>query len=197
MGDVVPPRTPELYDLARLVGRFRAHDPDGARHAAAVARIALRIGAGLGLERPRLAALALGAVLHDVGKLVVPVETLAGRHALDAEQWAVLRSHAAAGEALVAPLVRHPDVRAAVRWHHERVDGHGYPDGLAGDAIPLAARIVAVADAYEAMVTARPYAPARPPEGALAEAFACAGRQFDRRCVDALAAVAAPVRVAA
>lgn len=183
--------------LRALVQRYHAHDAEGRRHAVAVARIAVGIGRDLGLPRPELVSLVLGALLHDIGKLAVPASLLETPRRLTADEWRVVRAHPAAGDSLVSGHLRHPAVRAIVRSHHERMDGLGYPDGLRGEEIPLLARIVAVADAFDAMVAERPYAPARTPADALAEAFACAGRQFDPECVARLKAIVAPKRLAA
>jgi HD-GYP domain-containing protein (c-di-GMP phosphodiesterase class II) len=189
--------TSELRQLGLLVQRYHAHDVEGRTHATNVARIALRLGRDLCLPRSELVALGVGALLHDVGKLAVPAELLESPRRLTAAEWEIVRAHSVAGESLVSGYVRHPDVRAVVRWHHERIDGSGYPDGLSGDEIPLLARIVAVADAYEAMVAERPYAGARSPEDAISEAFACAGRQLDAACVARLEAIVEPTRRAA
>lgn len=189
--------TAELRQLGQLVQRYHAHDAEGRRHATNVARISLELGRALGLPRAELVSLGIGALLHDVGKLAVPAELLESPRSLTEDEWAIVRAHSAAGESLVAGYLRHPSVRAVIRWHHERVDGSGYPDGLRGDAIPLVARIVAVADAYDAMVAERPYAAARTPWDAVEEAFACAGRQFDPACVARLGALVAPARLAA
>lgn len=177
--------------------RYHAHDAEGRRHATAVARLALEIGRELQLPRPDLVSLVIGALVHDIGKLAVPASLLETPRHLTEDEWRIVREHPAAGESLVSGHLRHPSVRAIVRSHHERMDGLGYPDGLRGDEIPLVARIVAVADAFDAMVAERPYAPARPPADALAEAFACAGRQFDRDCVERLEAIVVPGRLAA
>jgi HD-GYP domain-containing protein (c-di-GMP phosphodiesterase class II) len=127
----------------------------------------------------------------------VPAALLESPRRLTADEWTIVRAHSAAGESLVSGFFRHPSVRAVVRWHHERIDGSGYPDGLRGESIPLVARIVAVADAYDAMVAERPYAAARTPRDAVSETFACAGRQFDAACVARLGELVAPALAAA
>ncbi len=189
--------SPELKELAQIAQRYYQHDGAGRRHALNVAKLALLIGRGLCLPREELVAIALGAVLHDIGKLAVPIPVLEKPGHLTSAEWTLVRAHPTTGEALVSPYLRHPLVRSVVRWHHERVDGRGYPDGLRGDTIPLAARIVSVADAYEAMVAARPYSRARTPLEAIAETVDCAGRQFDVRCVERLTEIVAPRRLAA
>jgi HD-GYP domain-containing protein (c-di-GMP phosphodiesterase class II) len=185
-------RPPERVDrLGLLVGRYFAHDVAGRQHAERVARLAVQIGGGFGLGRAELLAIAVGALLHDVGKLAVPASVLEKPGALTEEEWASVRAHPHAGEQLVASHVLPMAVRSIVRWHHERVDGLGYPDGLYADQIPLSARIVAVADAYEAMVGARPYSPPRAPADALAQLADHAGGQFDAACVARLSEVLA------
>jgi HD-GYP domain-containing protein (c-di-GMP phosphodiesterase class II) len=104
-------------------------------------------------------------------------------------EWAAMRRHAALGERLLAHILDQADVLAIVRSHHERWDGGGYPDGKRGDEIPLAARIVAVADAFQAMIEARPYRSPRTRVAALEEITSESGRQFDPSCVEALRAV--------
>ncbi|MDQ3992800.1 MAG: HD domain-containing protein [Actinomycetota bacterium] len=182
----------ELKELAQIAQRYYAHDGTGRRHALNVAKLALMIGRGLRLPRAELVAITLGAVLHDIGKLTVPAPVLEKPGHLTSAEWTLVRAHPATGERLVSPYLRHPLVRSVVRWHHERVDGRGYPDGLRGETIPLAARIVSVADAYEAMVAARPYSRPRTPLEAVAETVDCAGRQFDVRCVERLSEIVAP-----
>jgi putative nucleotidyltransferase with HDIG domain len=188
--------TSDLRQLRLLVERSYQHDVEGRRHAVNVAKLSLQIGRSLRLPRAELVSLGIGALLHDLGKLAVPAPLLETARKLTADEWRIVREHSAAGESLVSSYLRHPNVRAVIRSHHERVDGLGYPDGLRADAIPLAARIVAVADAYDAMVAERPYAPARNPQDALSEVFACSGRQFDAGCVACLAEIVAPVRLA-
>ena len=108
------------------------------------------------------------------------------RSALDADEWAVMRTHPLVGERILAPIEALANVVPVVRSSHERWDGGGYPDGLAGEEIPLGARIVAVCDAYRAMVEPRPYRPALDLEAARAELDRCSGTQFDPAVVTAL-----------
>ena len=175
--------------LGVLARRYFAHDLEGRRHARNVARLALRIAQGFSFSREDLIAIAVGAAVHDIGKLMVPTAVLETPGELTSEEWALVRRHPACGELLVSPHLHHPIVRSIIRWHHERVDGSGYPDGLGGEEIPLPARIVAVADAYEAIVAARPYSIPQPPAAALAEIVECAGSQFDRECALRLAEI--------
>jgi putative nucleotidyltransferase with HDIG domain len=188
---------PDRDDLARIAHRYYAHDAAARTHVANVARLALLIGGRLQLPRAELAAVAVGAILHDIGKLSVPAPVLEKPGRLTAAEWQLVREHPTVGAHLVGSFFRHPTVCAVVRWHHERIDGRGYPDGLRGETIPLAARIVALADAYEAMVAARSYSPARTPADALAEAVACAGKQFDVRCVERLSELVGSHRLVA
>lgn len=184
-----PPRSSRLTQtsgLGALARRYFAHDLEGRKHARNVARLAVRIANAFSLPREDLLAIAVGGVVHDLGKLMVPAEVLETPGELTSEEWELVRAHPACGDLLVAPHVHHPIVRSVIRWHHERVDGSGYPDGLRGNEIPLPARIVAVADAYEAIVATRPYSVPRPPAAALAEITACAGTQFDPECASTL-----------
>jgi HD-GYP domain-containing protein (c-di-GMP phosphodiesterase class II) len=131
-----------------------------------------------------------GALLHDVGKITVPKEIINKAGPLDDEEWAIMRRHTIEGQRLldqVGGFMR--DVGVIVRGSHERFDGGGYPDGLAGETIPFESRIVACCDAYSAMTTDRPYREARPVGAALEELRRCSGSQFDPAVVDALIAV--------
>lgn len=119
------------------------------------------------------------AFLHDIGKVGVPEELLAKPGPLDGEELQIVESHADVGSRIVRPMGMESDVADAIRHHHEHWDGRGYPDGLEGDTIPLAARVVGLADTLDALTCARPYRPARDREKALAEIRRCAGSQFD------------------
>ena len=175
--------------LATIARRYFEHDAEARTHARGVARLSLGIALELGVKRTYLTALALGAILHDVGKLQVPRAVLAKPGRLTEDEWRLVRSHPACGERLLAPHINHPVVLSVVRSHHERHDGDGYPDGLRNGQSPLLARIVTVADAYEAMTAERPYRAALPRREAFSELRACAGSQFDPVCVAALVRV--------
>jgi putative two-component system response regulator len=179
----------EAQRLAELADRLELKDGYAGEHTAAVSRLAVAIAAKLGLGDEERRRVALGALLHDVGKLSVPDRILTKPGPLNELEWAAMRRHAASGERLLVHILDLPDVLAVVRSHHERWDGHGYPDGKQGEEIPLPARIVAVADAFQAMIEPRPYRPPRARWRAVQELRAEAGRQFDPTCVDALLAV--------
>jgi diguanylate cyclase (GGDEF)-like protein/PAS domain S-box-containing protein len=131
------------------------------------------------------------ASLHDVGKAAIPDEILNKSGALDEEEWAFMRRHTLIGERILSAAPALTRAAKLVRWSHERYDGAGYPDGLAGADIPLGARVIAVCDAYDAMVSDRTYRPPRSPEDALAELRSCAGSQFDPEVVTVLGEVLA------
>ncbi len=175
--------------LAELAERLELKDGYAGEHTTAVGRLATAIAAQLGLSPEERRQLELGALLHDVGKLAVPDRILTKPGPLNELERAAMRRHAASGERLLAHILDLPDVLAVVRSHHERWDGCGYPDGKHGEEIPIAARIVAVADAFQAMIEPRPYREPRTRDAALRELKAEAGQQFDPACVDALLAV--------
>jgi len=179
-------RSARAEKLAALTDRLGSRHGYTSDHTTAVSRLAVAVGSHLGLGGEDLAILKLGALLHDVGKLEVPEAILSKPAALDKREWRAMRRHVDSGERLLHPDVDLPAVLAIVRWHHERWDGAGYPDGKRGNEIPLAARIVAVADAFQAMVEVRPYRKRRTERAALEEIRRHAGSQFDPRCVDAL-----------
>ena len=129
--------------------------------------------------------IALAGVLHDVGKIGVSDAILRKPGPLDEDEWAEMRKHPELGARILAGADL-PDLAEWVFAHHERMDGSGYPLGLGGEQIPLEARILAVADAYEAMTSARPYSGAMTPEEAAAELDRFSGTQFDARVVEAL-----------
>src|SRR4029077_7758709 len=129
--------------------------------------------------------------LHDIGKLSVPERVLLKPMMLDEEEWEIMRGHPELGEQIVERILALHPAGTAIRHHHEHFDGSGYPDGLARFAIPIEARIVAVADTFSAMTQPRPYASARSTEAALAELRRCAGTQFDPAIVTALEVVLA------
>ncbi len=165
-------------------------------HGERTARLAVRIAGHLGMERADLRRLWLGAQLHDVGKVEVPEEILELPRALSDSERVVVERHPVLGHSILEGSV-HPEVAAAVLCHHERIDGLGYPFGLAGEEIPRMARIVAVADAIDVMVSERSYKPAYSVEYAVSELHAHRATQFDADVVDAaLLVLGASKRVA-
>jgi putative two-component system response regulator len=188
--ELEPPGDDRAYlRLAGLVDRLELKEGYADGHTTAVSRLAVTIATKLELPGAERRLVELGALLHDVGKLSIPDRVLMKRGPLNELEWAVMQRHAPLGERLVAHTVNQADVLAIVRSHHERWDGAGYPDGKHGEEIPLAARIVAVADAFQAMIEPRPYREPRTREAALDEILAHSGRQFDPACVEALQAV--------
>jgi two-component system, cell cycle response regulator len=163
--------------------------PDVHAHLHDTAELALAVGRELGMDADELDELARAAELHDVGKIAIPDEILEKTGPLEDSEWGFVRRHTIIGERilLAAPALR--SVARIVRASHERWDGGGYPDALAGQDIPLGARVVAVCDAYHAMTTGRPYRDRVSPSEALEELYRCSGTQFDPRVVDAFARV--------
>jgi HD-GYP domain-containing protein (c-di-GMP phosphodiesterase class II) len=177
--------------LRALIGAVEARDAYTHGHSARVAELSVSVGLRLGLRPSALRALAEGAYLHDVGKVGIPDHVLNKPGALTDEERAWIQEHPIVGTDIVG---RAPSLREAlkvIRQHHERYDGLGYPDGLAGDEISLAARIVAVADVWDALTSDRAYRPAWPPDRALRHLEAGRGTHFDPRCLDAFLALMA------
>jgi len=149
-----------------------------------VAMLAVRVGEELGLPPGRLRTLAIGGLLHDIGKLSVPDDVLKKPAALDDEEYALVQKHAVWGDSLLGRLGFSPGVRCLVRGHHERLDGSGYPDGAT--SLSLETRVLAVCDVYDALRSERVYREAWTHERALGLLHEEAGTAFDRRCVEAL-----------
>jgi HD-GYP domain-containing protein (c-di-GMP phosphodiesterase class II) len=144
----------------------------------------LKVGQELGLPPKELKRLELGALFHDIGKIGIPSEILSKPGKLTPEERAVIETHPELGEKIIAPICRLQDVRPIVRHCHERWDGRGYPDAIAGELIPLESRIVFVCDAFHAMTTDRPYRRRLPLEEARKRLLEGAGTQFDPEVVD-------------
>jgi putative nucleotidyltransferase with HDIG domain len=155
-------------------------------HSRGVVALSVEIAQEVGMSERDQRLVEFGALLHDVGKLRVPNEIINKAGPLDDDEWAIMRRHTIDGEAMLAPVggMMH-EVGRIVRGSHEDWDGTGYPDGLSGEAIPLASRIVSCADAYSAMTTDRSYRKALGHDKAVAELRRCAGTQFDPRVVEA------------
>ncbi|HET6547981.1 MAG TPA: HD domain-containing phosphohydrolase [Solirubrobacter sp.] len=168
------------------------HDGDLREHVDDVADLAEAVGRELGLDDDELTELRRAATLHDIGKVAIPDAILHAPRALDDGEWEYMRKHTIIGQRIIGAAPGLAGVARTVRSSHERYDGGGYPDGLAGEQIPLAARIIAVCDAYDAMITTRAYRAARPAAEALAELRRCAGGQFDPAVVAAFTASLEP-----
>jgi HD-GYP domain-containing protein (c-di-GMP phosphodiesterase class II) len=158
-------------------------------HLHGVAQPAVEIARRLGLAGEALEHVRLAAELHDVGKVAIPDAIIDKPGPLDDDEWAFVRRHPLIGERIVAAAPALVPVAKLVRSSHERWDGDGYPDGLAGEDIPLGARIVSVCDAFDAIVSDRSYRSGSMPEAAIVELRRCAGTQFDPAVVDAFVAV--------
>ncbi len=181
---------PEVVGMARALAyasSLREGIPE--EHAETVARLAVMTAEQLDLPVGVVLRCRLAGWLHDVGKLAIPEQILTKPGPLDENEWTIMRTHPAAGAAIVRRVAALREAAAAVRHHHERFAGHGYPDGLAGTAIPIEARIVAAADAYAAMTATRPYSVARSPEAAAEELVRSAGSHLDPVVVDGLLTV--------
>ncbi|MET7288277.1 HD-GYP domain-containing protein [Streptomyces sp. NPDC005573] len=155
-------------------------------HSERVGHASVLIARELGLDEERVEVLRFAGILHDVGKLGVPTRLLRKDGPLTPEERRIIELHPEYGHEMVRGISFLGEARAAILHHHERLDGSGYPYGLAGERIPEAARVVAVADAFDAMTSTRCYSRARPVEAALTELERCAGSQFDPRMVAAL-----------
>ena len=174
-----------LQGVQTVADALEAKDSYTKGHSARVAAYAGRAAAQLGLGESDIQLIELGADLHDIGKIGVREEVLGKPGPLTEEEYRHIMEHTVIGARILEPLLRHaPEVLAVVRSHHERMDGTGLPDGLLGDEIPLHARVVAVADGFDAMTSARPYRPPRSVEQALDELRRGAGAQWDGGIVD-------------
>ena len=171
-------------DLARAI---EARDPYSSGHAARVTAMAEVIAARLGWDEDQIEVLRIGAALHDLGKLAVSEGVLRKPGPLTEHELDEVRSHPEEGARMLDLIGTLRVAVPCVLYHHEHWDGHGYPSGRAGEAIPPEARVLAVADAFDAMTSDRPYRPALPPERAVAELRRCAGTQFDPDVVEVFA----------
>jgi len=171
--------------LLRATAEHTASLPE---HMLEVGELARRVALRLDLDAETVELTLRAGELHDIGKLAIPASIINKPARLDEEEWALMRRHTLIGERMLDASPALAPVAAVVRSAHERFDGGGYPDGLAGEAIPLAARIVFACDAYHAMIDARPYAPAATEAEARDELRRCSGSQFDPQVVQALLA---------
>jgi diguanylate cyclase (GGDEF)-like protein len=172
--------------VAALSRLMEAHDPSIGQHSLEVSELLPGLTQNLGLPIAEAQMIALAGRLHDIGKISLPTSILHNPGRLTEEEWAMVRTHPVTGAEVVSSIPVLRPLASVIRAHHERWDGQGYPDQLAGKAIPFGARIIAVANAYMAMTVERPYQPARSQALALAELKRCAGSQFDPQMVDAI-----------
>jgi diguanylate cyclase (GGDEF)-like protein/putative nucleotidyltransferase with HDIG domain len=184
--DQVPEAVKIAQSLALLAGAREGVAPE---HASEVARIAEEVATELGLPPDAIRRCVLGGWLHDIGKASIPDRILLKRGPLDDEEWEAMRHHVELGEDIVRQVDEIAVAAPAVRHHHEHVDGTGYPDGLAGEAIPVDARVVAAADAFVAIVADRVHARGLAPDEAIDELRRSVGTHLDPEIVEALARV--------
>ena len=171
--------------IEALAGALEAQDHYTSDHAHALAEMAVSVGSALGLSGESLRELELAALFHDIGKIGVPSEIIRKPGPLTPQERQIMNKHPEIGEQILAPVPFLQPIRPIVRACHERWDGKGYPDGLAGEKIPLAARIVFVCDAYDAMTTNRPYRAALPRPVAVRRLKRSSGKQFDPQVLQA------------
>ncbi len=179
-----------LQTIETLNAAVEARDPYTAGHSQRVRRVSLAIGRELRLPAKQLGALATGALFHDIGKIGMPDSILTKPGKLTRTEAATMREHVVRGAEIVSRISSLGDSVPAIRHHHERWDGLGYPDALSGTEVPVEAAIIAIADAWDAMTTDRPYANALDMDEAMAQIRAGRGKQFSPAVVDAFLAVA-------
>jgi putative nucleotidyltransferase with HDIG domain len=169
--------------LSTLTRAIEARDPYTRGHSTRVTALAEAIALRLGWSEERIALLHVGGPLHDIGKLAISDDVLCKPGRLDDCEMAQIREHPKLGARILLRVVAFRKALPYVLYHHERWDGQGYPTGRAGEQIPIEARVLAVADAFDAMTSDRPYRPALSLEDALAEVARCSGTQFDPEIV--------------
>lgn len=174
--------TPEAR-ISALLAALYAHDPATFRHSAETAALCREVGEALGFGAADLVKLEIAALVHDVGKLLVPHRTLFKRNALTPAEWRTLKRHPVTGANLLAGVSELDDVAQVVLHHHERPDGCGYPFGRRAGEYPLASGVIGVCDAYQAITSERSYQRARTGSQALSEIEGLAGAQFDAEAV--------------
>jgi putative nucleotidyltransferase with HDIG domain len=162
-----------------LVALLKARDPQTAGHCARVTAIATRFALSLGMPVEEVESLGIAGIIHDLGKIAIPDAILLKPERLTPEEWGVIEIHPVVGARLVKALGLGPRVTSAVLHHHEHWDGRGYPHGLSRRGIPLMARILALADGFDALTSHRPYCSARSLPEALEELESCAATQYD------------------
>jgi diguanylate cyclase (GGDEF)-like protein/putative nucleotidyltransferase with HDIG domain len=173
----IPPAV--LETLTSLALAIDAKDQFTQGHSQKVAGYAVLIAEAMGLQAPEIEAIRLGAILHDVGKVGISESILNKSGSLNAEEWDAMKLHVEYGSRLLEPIRGTAEIRKMVEHHHEFFDGSGYPDALSGEQIPLGARIIAIADAYDTITSERTYKKARSGDDAILELIRCSGAQFE------------------
>jgi len=174
-----------LESIQALTAAIDAKDPYTEGHSQRVTWLALEIARVMGLSEESLERLRLAALLHDIGKIGIEEKILRKAGNLSKDEYEVIKKHPMVGAQIILPIRELKDIMPAIQYHHERWDGKGYPKGLKGEEIPLFARIIAVADAFDAMTSDRPYRKAKNPMEAAREIIKNSGTQFDPRVVEA------------
>jgi len=188
-------QTPQAFAMSvihSLVLALDSRDPYTAGHSSRVAIYSLWTARKLGMPEQECRTFHQIALMHDIGKIGVPDHVLLKDGALDEEEFRIMSSHTTIGARILSkmePKERRVEATAVAKYHHEKMDGTGYPEGLKGEQIPYLARIVAVADAFDAMTTDRPYSKGRSYFDGVQELIRCKGTHFDPAIVDAFAAV--------
>ena len=180
-----------LSFAAALVATLDARDRYTAGHSAAVARYSRDIAERMGLSEEDQQLVYLSGLVHDIGKIGLPAGLLEKPGALTLDERRQMQEHSEIGERILSKVEDYADIARIVRHHHERIDGHGYPDGIEGEEIPLLSRIIGVADAYDAMTSDRPYREAMPSRVARLRLAQSVESQFDTTIVAAFEAVLA------
>jgi putative two-component system response regulator len=175
-----------LASIQSLADALEVKDPYTHGHSLRVSHYSVAIARAIGMSTDNIREIEIGGRVHDIGKIGVREAVLNKPGPLTDEEYQHIMTHPVVGWRILAPLLGDvPMALNIVRWHHERYDGSGIPDGLVGDAIPIEARITAVADTFDAMTSVRPYRPGVPLPDTFAELRRCSGTQFDPVCVDA------------
>ncbi len=191
-----PPGPPSPVVDAALLSWLQVldrRDRETRHHSERVAHLTVQLGRAVGLSAGELLHLGRGALLHDIGKILLPDAILLKQGRLTAAEWEVMRRHPGYAQALLQPLPCLQPALAIPYCHHEKWDGTGYPRGLKGEAIPLAARLFAVVDVWDALRSKRPYRPAWPVEAVTAHILSQAGRHFDPQVAEAFLRLISPV----
>jgi putative nucleotidyltransferase with HDIG domain len=173
-----------LGAVKSLAEALEAKDPYTNGHSKRVTEITVTLAVELGLSRQQQDQIRLAGLVHDIGKIGVPEEILHKPGKLSEVEFEFIKEHPTIGEKILKPIISDRQVLAIVRCHHERFAGGGYPEGISGEDIPLGARLMAVADAYDAMTSSRPYRNALSPKKAISQLLASRGSQFDPEVVD-------------